>query len=337
MLTVATEEIMNLALPLDGLQIEDQKQQHIRDFFEYTRQSKSENSVRAYRFAWAKFIDWCQSNSYDPLLPPASSFELLIGIFISAMAKQQELKPASMNAYLSGIKHFYAEKGIPVDTRHYEIRKAISGIRREMGVKQCCKLPLTTETIKLLIDAMGKLSKPIDIRDKTIILIGFAGAFRRSELVGIDLKDFIFDQLGVTIFIPNSKTDQEGEGRYVDVPFSPNEQYCPIRALQAWLHLSQITEGPLFCGITKGGKITAKRLGDRSVALMLKKRCSPFGFSNDIAGHSLRAGHVTSSIKNGTPETWIMRQTGHTNINTLRKYERMTREFEANSAARIGL
>lgn len=189
----------------------------------------------------------------------------------------------------------------------------------------------------MLIDSIGDLSKPIDVRDKAIILIGFAGAFRRSELVGIDVKDFVFDQLGMTIFIPNSKTDQEGEGRYVDIPFSPNERYCLVRALQAWLRCSQISEGPLFRGISKGGKITGERLGDRSVALMLKKRCKPFGFADDIAGHSLRAGHVTSSIKNGTPETWIMRQTGHTNINTLRKYERMTREFEANSAARIGL
>ncbi|MCP5506414.1 MAG: site-specific integrase [Chlamydiales bacterium] len=177
----------------------------------------------------------------------------------------------------------------------------------------------------------------IELRDKAMILLGFAGAFRRSELVGIDVEHLAFDPNGVSIFIPKSKTDQQMEGRIVDIPFAAKEPYCPVRALQAWIRFSAIEEGAVFLQVHKGGNIVRQRLGDRSVALMLKRRCKPFGFSDDIAGHSLRAGHVTSSIKNGTPETWIMRQTGHTSINTLRKYERLNREFEANSAAKIGL
>lgn len=336
-LTATTRFEMSLAHKNDHEILEDQKMQQARDFFEYHKRSKSSNSIRAYRFAWTKFTDWCASNSYDPFSPPVKSYEFLLGLFISSMAKTKQLRPKSLETYLAGLKHFYAENNIDVDTRHKEIRQAMAGIKRELGTKQTRKAPLTTENIKLLIDSIGRLVWPIEVRDKAMILIGFAGAFRRSELVAIDIEHLRFDPHGVSIFIPKSKTDQQMEGRFIDIPFASSDQYCPVRALQAWIQCAEIESGAVFLQVHKGGKIVRERLGDRSVALMLKRRCKPFGISEDIAGHSLRAGHVTASIKNGTPETWIMRQTGHTNINTLRKYERMSREFKANSAAVIGL
>lgn len=328
---------MTLVPLTDKKLLDEYKRQQAKDFFEYSKKSKSSNSVRAYSFAWAKFNIWCEESGYEPFMPPEASYEFLVGLFMASMAKTRQLKPKSLESYMAGIKHFYAESQIAVDTRHSEIRKAMSGIKRELGVKQNRKAPLTTENIKLLIDSIGRLVWPIEVRDKAMILLGFAGAFRRSELVGIDIEHLAFDPHGVSIFIPKSKTDQQMEGRTIDIPFSPNEQYCPVRALQAWIRCARIEKGPLFLQVHKGGKIIRDRLGDRSVALMLKRRCKQFGFSDDIAGHSLRAGHVTASIKNGTPETWIMRQTGHTSINTLRKYERLNREFKANSAAVIGL
>ncbi len=321
--------------------LEEYKKQQFNDFFEYVQKSKSPNSIRVYRFAWTRFTTWCQEHNYDPIIPPQEGYqfyhELLIGLFICSMAKAKLLKPASLSTYIAGLRHFYFEKGINVDTRHREIRKAMSGIKREHGIQQTRKLPLTTENIRLLIDSIGPFVKPIEVRDRAMILIGFSGAFRRSELVGIDVEHLYFEQNGVSVFLPKSKTDQEGAGRHVDIPFSSNEEYCPVRNLKLWLHCAQIKKGAVFLQVAKSGTIIRKRLGGRSVALMLKKRCRPFGFADNIAGHSLRAGHVTSSIQRGTPETWIMRQTGHTNIDTLRKYERMHREFEANSAAKIGL
>lgn len=328
---------MTLVPLTDKKLLEQYKQQQAKDFFEYSQKSKSSNSVRAYRFAWTKFNNWCESHEYEPFSPPEGSYEFLVGLFMASMAKTRQLKPKSLESYLAGLKHFFAEKGIAVDTRHTEIRKAMSGIKRELGTKQNRKAPLTTENIKLLIDSIGRLVWPIEVRDKAMILIGFAGAFRRSELVGIDMEHLSFDPNGVSIFIPKSKTDQQMEGRFIDIPFASDERYCPVRALQAWIRCARIEKGAVFLQVHKGGNIIKERLGDRSVALMLKRRCRPFGFSDDIAGHSLRAGHVTASIKNGTPETWIMRQTGHTSINTLRKYERLNREFKANSAAVIGL
>lgn len=328
---------------MDIIQKQDQQivdyylKQHIEIANNYRNNAKSPQSLRTYKFAWRKFTEWCEEHGYNPLKPAQSSYEPIIALFISSMANAGLLKNASITTYLAGIRHFYAEHGITVDTSHSEIRKIRSGIKRAIGIKQTQKLPLTTENIKLLVDSIGKLVWPIEVRDKAMILLGFAGAFRRSELVGIDFEHLIFDQNGVSILIPKSKTDQEMQGRVIDIPFSSGSTYCPVRALKDWISCAQIKSGPIFLQIHKGGAITKKRLGDRSVALMLKRRCKPFGFSDDIAGHSLRAGHVTSAIKNGTPETWIMRQTGHTNINTLRKYERLKREFEANSAKKIGL
>ncbi len=317
--------------------VESFQKQHVEDAFEYRSQSKAPKSLVTYQCAWSKFTGWCDESGYDPFQPPNKSHEFLASLFIASMAKSRKLKDASITCYLAGIRHFYHEKGVAIDTTHSEIRKIRAGIKREIGTKQTQKLPLTTENIKLLIDSIGRLVWPIEVRDKAMILIGFAGAFRRSELVAIDLEHLTFDQLGVSIFIPKSKVDQEMQGRVVDIPFAPGAQYCPVRALQDWIRCAKIENGPIFLQVHKGGNIIPRRLGDRSVALMLKRRCKPFGFSDNIAGHSLRAGHVTSAIKNGTPETWIMRQTGHTNIDTLRKYERLNKEFESNSAAKIGL
>jgi len=328
---------MSIVPQRDKELIESYQKQNVEDAFEYRNQSKAPKSLVTYNCAWKKFTKWCDECGYDPFAPPNNSYEFLVALFITSMAKNRKLKDASITCYLAGLRHFYCEKGVNLDTTHSEISKIRAGIKRELGTKQNQKLPLTTENIKLLIDSIGRLVWPIEVRDKAMILVGFSGAFRRSELVAIDLEHLVFDQFGASVFVAKSKTDQEMQGRFVDIPFASNPQYCPVRALRDWIRCAKIEKGPLFLQVHKGGNVIPKRLGDRSVALMLKRRCKPFGFSDDIAGHSLRAGHVTSAIKNGTPETWIMRQTGHTNIDTLRKYERLKREFEANSAATIGL
>lgn len=223
---------MSLASQHDKKIIESSQRQHISDAFQYRNQSKAQNSLMTYQCAWKKFINWCEESGYDTFWPPNSSYEFLASLFISAMAKNRKLKDASITCYLAGIKHFYSEKGITIDTSNSEIRKIRAGIRRELGTKQTQKLPLTTDNIKLLIDSIGNLAWPIEIRDKAMILLGFAGAFRRSELVGIDIEHLTFDQYGVSVFIQKSKTDQEMQGRFVDIPFASNTQYCPVRALQ---------------------------------------------------------------------------------------------------------
>lgn len=316
-------------------QLEEIHHENLNSFYEFTQKSRSKNTLKAYYFAWEKYRNWCidqKIDMYDVNIPK----ELIVGMFISDVAKKRNLKVASIQTYIAGIKYNYEEKGIPLDSRHPKIRAAMSGIRRVLGKKQTQKLALKTDAIKKIISSIDENS-PSGIRDSAIILIGFSGAFRRSELVAIEVKHTVFDTHGLSVFIPQSKTDQEGEGRVVDIPFAQDGEFCPVRKLRRWMAIADITDGPIFLRINRGGNIQSEGITGHSVARIIKKRCEPFGFSPDVAGHSLRSGHVTSAIKNGTPETWIMRQTGHTNINTLRKYERLKREFVANSAANIGL
>lgn len=325
---------MHVAKHENNKLIESVKVEHAKNFYEYSKKSKSENTIRAYRFAWKKFREWCGENKYNVFSPPKSSIEFLVGLFISSMAKDRLLKPASLDSYLIGIKYFYGECSLSLNTRHSEIKNAMAGIRRELGTAQVRKTPLLAENIKLILDGFEEKG-PKDIRDKALILLGFYGAFRRAELVALKLEDFSFDIYGVSVRLNNSKTDQESQGRNIDIPFDTNESYCPVRALQSWIREADIEKGPVFLKIHKGGKISRNAIGGQSVAIILKKRCEQFGFSGDFSGHSLRAGHVTSAIKAGTPESWIMRQTGHKNINTLQKYIRMNKEYKANSAAKI--
>lgn len=324
---------MDIEVPKNELANIDQE--NLNDFMEFTKSAKSKNSLRAYFYAWKKFGDWCTDKGYN-MLEPGMPIELLVGLFISDMAKNRKLKPASIQTYLAGLKHGYEECGHNLDTRHPKIRAAMSGIRRTLGKKQTQKLALKTDAIKKIISSIDQNSL-IGLRDRAMILLGFAGAFRRSELVAIDVEDCIFDTHGLSVYIRKSKTDQEGEGRIIDIPFASSDEFCAVRTLRRWIALAGISEGPIFVQVHKGGQINRVRICDHTVARVLKKRSEPFGFSADIAGHSLRAGHVTSAITKGTPETWIMRQTGHTNINTLRKYERLKREFVANSAANLDL
>lgn len=319
---------------LDNKLVERAKVEHAKNFYEYSKKAKSENTIRAYRFAWKKFREWCEQNKYSVFSPPKSSIEFLVGLFISSMAKDRILKPASLDSYLIGIKYFYSECSLSLNTNHPEIKNAMAGIKRELGTAQVRKTPLLSENIKLILDSFEEKG-PKDIRDKALILIGFYGAFRRSELAGLNLEDFSFDIYGVSVRLNKSKTDQEGEGRNVDLPFATNENYCPVRSLQSWVREADIEKGPVFLRIYKCGTISRHAIGGSSVALIVKKRCEQFGFSGDVSGHSLRAGHVTSAIQAGTPESWIMRQTGHKNINTLQKYIRMQKEYKANSAAKI--
>lgn len=306
--------------------------EHVKNFFEYTKVQKSHSTLRTYEAGWKKFQSWCHKYNYDFINVSESlnkSHELLIGMFISDLAAKRT-KLATLKTYLAGIKHNYSKKNLFVDVSHTEIRKALSGIRRVHGSKQTQKDPISPEVLRSVLDDMGDAQN--DVRDRALILLGFAGAFRRSELVGIDLEHISFEKDGLRILIPKSKSDQSGEGRIVDIPKASTTTYCPVVNLQQWLKKASITTGPIFTQINKSGKIRYERLGDRSVALILKKRFHGLCNTSNIAGHSLRSGHVTAAVRKGLHHSVIMKQTGHKSMDTMQRYVRMTAEFEVNSA-----
>jgi len=178
----------------------------------------------------------------------------------------------------------------------------------------------------------------LGIRDKALLLIGFAGGFRRSELVALDVEDLEFCPEGLVINVRRSKTDQEGEGRKVGIPWGQHTITCPVKALQSWLHEGNITEGAIFRPLTRHKQILSSRLTAQSVAKVVKRCAKSAGLDPNLySGHSLRAGLVTSAAMADVSENIIMRQTGHRSSETLRSYIREGDLFQKNVLPWLGL
>jgi len=176
------------------------------------------------------------------------------------------------------------------------------------------------------------------IRDTAILLLGFAGAFRRSELVALDIADVHLQEEGMLILISRSKTDQLGQGRWIGIPYGDHPLTCPVSALQRWLTMSGITDGAIFRGINRHGKLASARLSTRAVADIVKRAAEAAGLDPArYSGHSLRSGHCTTACRAGVPERVIMLQTGHRSERMLRRYLRRAEIFTENSAKSLGL
>jgi integrase len=178
----------------------------------------------------------------------------------------------------------------------------------------------------------------VGLRDRALLLLGFAGAFRRSELVGLDVADLEFARAGVIVTLRKSKTDQEGRSRRLGIPFGSSEQTCPVRSVQAWLEAARISEGPVFRSLDRFQQVQGARLSDKAVALIIKRRAKAVGLDPArYAGHSLRAGLATSAAAAGASERVIMSQTGHRSADMVRRYIRDGSLFTSNPAGMVGL
>jgi integrase len=211
----------------------------------------------------------------------------------------------------------------------------MKGIRRTLGTAPAQKSPTLTGEIRAMIAATDE--GLIGQRDRGLILLGFSGAFRRSELVALEVRDLDFTRDGLIVLLRRSKTDQEGTGRRVAVRYGARPDTCPVRTLQSWLELAAITTGPVFRAINRHGQVRAG-LTPQSVALIVKRLCQRAGLDPaQYAGHSLRAGHATSAAINGASECSIMAQTGHRSVQMVRRYIRDGSLFRENSAGKLGL
>jgi integrase len=247
------------------------------------------------------------------------------------------LKVGSIQRRLNAIAE--AHKAVRVDspTSAGMVRNTIKGIRRTMGTAAVQKAAALTDDIKAMV-AMTDAGL-IGTRDRAMILLGFAGAFRRSELVGLNVEDCEFGKDGLTITLRRSKTDQDCVGRKVGIPYGSNPETCPVRVLQSWMEQSGITSsGPLFRSITRHGKIRPGRLSGIDVSRVVKKLARRAGLdAAKYGGHSLRAGHATSAAIGGATERSIMNQTGHRSVQMVRRYIRDGSLFRENSAGKLGL
>jgi len=297
---------------------------------EFARQSKAENTLRGYRGDWKDFCRWCEVRELCPL--PASPET--VAAYIAECAGH--LKVGSIQRRLNAIAEAHKAVGVESPTTAGMVRNTMKGIRRTMGTASVQKAAALTDDIRTMVAVTD--AGLIGARDRAMILLGFAGAFRRSELVGLDCEDCAFSKDGLTIALRRSKTDQDGQGRKIGIPYGSNPETCPVRVLQTWIEHGAIFEGPLFRSITRHGRLRSGRLSGIDVSRVVKKLARRAGLdAAKYGGHSLRAGHATTAAIGGASERSIMNQTGHRSVQMVRRYIRDGSLFRENSAGKLGL
>jgi site-specific recombinase XerD len=296
---------------------------------EFIRASKSENTIRGYQSDWRQFCAWCEGHGVCPL--PASPE--IVAWYIAECAGR--LKVGSIQRQMNAIAEAHKAVGLESPTHSAMVKNTMKGIRRTKGTAPIQKTAALTDDIRAMVDATDE--GLIGSRDRALILLGFAGAFRRSELVALDVEDCGFAKDGLTVTLRRSKTDQTGTGRKVGIPYGSNPETCPVRTVQAWIEAG-IVAGSLFRSISRHGKVQPRRFGGLGVARVVKKLAERAGLdAPKYAGHSLRAGHATSAAIAGASERSIMNQTGHRSVQMVRRYIRDGSLFRENSTGKLGL
>jgi integrase len=297
---------------------------------EFARLSKAENTLRGYRADWRDFCNWCDRNSQSPL--PASPE--VVAAYIAECAGR--LKVGSLQRRLNAIAEAHKAIGLDSPTAAGIVRNTLKGIKRALGTAAVQKAPALTDDIRAMVDSTD--AGLIGLRDRALILLGFAGAFRRAEIVGLDVEDLAFGKDGLTVTLRRSKTDQEWQGRKIGIPYGSNPDTCPVRVLQAWLEQAGVASGPVFRSLNRHGQLQPGRLSGIDVARIIKKLAVRAGLDPArYGGHSLRAGHATSAAIAGASERSIMNQTGHRSAQMVRRYIREGNLFRENSAGKLGL
>ena len=284
------------------------------------KNSKAGNTLRAYRSDFKDFSAFCAKNGLSSM-PSEPKILSLYLTHLSGTSKFSTLKRR-----IASISVIHKMKGHYLDTKHPVIMENLHGIKRSKGSNQKAKKPILINELKLIINAIDKANQieKKKIRDKAIMLVGFSGGFRRSELVNIDYEDLEFVNEGLKIFIKRSKTDQSGEGMIKAIPYFDNKIFCPVIAIKNWINFSEIRSGKIFS------------LSDKSIALIIKKYALIAGLDpNKYGGHSLRSGFATSAAESGAEERNIMAMTGHKTTQMVRRYIQEANLFKNNALNKL--
>ena len=295
--------------------------------------SKANNTVRAYKSDFKDFGLFCAKNGFKSLPTEPK----IVSLYLTYLSTK-EVKMSTLKRRLVSIGVIHKLNGYYLDTKHPSIIENIMGIKRRKGSLQNGKKPLLINTLKKVINAIDyKNQEEIKkIRDRSIILIGFSGGFRRNELVSLNYEDLYFVQEGLKISLKRSKTDQFGHGYTKALPYFDNSQYCPVVSMSKWIEISKINSGALFRRFIKGSKLSDNRLSDQSVALIIKDYLKIAGIeSRNYSGHSLRSGFATSAAESGAEERSIMAMTGHKSTEMVRRYIKEANLFKNNALNKI--
>jgi len=297
------------------------------------KNSKANNTVRAYKSDFNDFGLFCAQNGLKPL----PSEPKIVSLYLTYLSTK-DAKMSTLKRRLVSIGVIHRLKGQYLDTKHPSIIENIMGIKRRKGSIQKGKKPILINHLREIIKVIDEQDKePIKkLRDRSIILIGFSGGFRRNEIVSLDYDDLDFVTEGLKINLKRSKTDQYGEGSVKGLPYFDSSKYCPVVTIKNWIETSKIDSGPLFRRFTKGSNLSKNRLTDQSVALIIKNYLQLAGIdSKNYSGHSLRSGFATTAAESGAEERTIMAMTGHKSPEMVRRYIKEANLFKNNALSKI--
>ncbi len=293
--------------------------------------AKADNTLKAYACDWNDFADWCQYHGERDL---PTTPETIVN-YINDLADEAKANTVARRITAISENHIAAGYSKNNPAKDGMVRAAMAAIRREKGTFQRGKSPILMETLYLLADCFDEDSLT-GLRDKALIFLGFAGAFRRSELVRIQREELTFSPQGLIIFVPQSKGDQLGHGANIAIPYAPNAEICAVRALKKYLDAARIQGGPIFRPITKAQSLRNTQLSDKSVALIVKKYAGLAGLDpQQFAGHSLRRGFATSAAQHDVDALTIMRQTRHKSEKMVHRYIEQGNIFKDNALGRM--
>ena len=284
------------------------------------RNSKSVNTLRAYQADFKDFSAFCIKNGLSSMPTEPK----ILSIYLTHLSSTSKF--STLKRRIASISVIHKMKGHYLDTKHPIIMENLHGIKRVKGSNQKAKKPILINDLKIIINAIDENIKTEKrkIRDKAIILLGFAGGFRRTELVSINYEDVDFVNEGIKIFIKRSKTDQSGEGMIKAIPYFDNKLFCPVINLKKWIDYSEIKIGKIF------------NISDKNVSLIIKKYISLCGLdASKYSGHSLRSGFATSAADSGAEERNIMAMTGHKTTQMVRRYIQEANLFKNNALNKI--
>ena len=285
------------------------------------RSSKSVNTIRAYKSDFNHFVDFCKKNNFKPW--PAEP--KIVSFYITLLSSTS--KVSTLKRRLASISVIHKIKGHYIDIKHPLIIENLMGIQRKKGVFQKSKNPILINELKEIITVIEKIEKNENrkARDKALILIGFSGGFRRSELVSIEREDLEFTKEGLKIFIKRSKTDQSGEGMTKAIPYFNDKNFCPVVSIKKWIEMNKYKNNSLVFDIS-----------DKMVSILIKKYLLKAGFDpKKYSGHSLRSGFATVAAEHGADERSIMNMTGHKTTSMVRRYIKESNLFKNNALNNI--
>jgi site-specific recombinase XerD len=300
----------NLVTDLKSLELETLKN---------LKSSKSSNTLRAYKADFKDFVSFCIKNSFKHMPTEPK----ILSLYLTYLSKTSKF--STLKRRIASISVIHRLSGHYIDTKHPLITENLMGIKRIIGSYQKAKKPILINDLKLIVNVIDQEKKEKNkYKNKALLLIGFAGGFRRSELVSLEYDDIEFVTEGVKIFVKRSKTDQSGEGMIKAIPYFSNSEYCPVNSLKKWIEKSEIKSGKIF------------NISDKSVALIIKKYALKVGLdSKKYAGHSLRSGFATSTAELGAEERSIMAMTGHKTTQMVRRYIKEANLFKNNALNKI--